>query len=50
MTEVLRKERRVSPIAIAVFLGVYAAALLIVLAPKDMFTATPGSLAVSSDE
>jgi hypothetical protein len=44
MTDILRKERRISPGAIVLFLAVYAAALMLVLGPKDLFTATPGSL------
>jgi hypothetical protein len=49
MTEILRKERRISPVAIVLFLTVYAAALLLVLGPKDFFAATPGSLADTAE-
>lgn len=43
MTDILRKERRFSPLAVVLFLAVYAAALVLVLGPKDLFLATPGT-------
>jgi hypothetical protein len=49
MTHVLRKPRSLSVASIALFLVAYAAVLMIVLAPKDMFIATPGSQQQADD-
>lgn len=43
MTDTLRQRRPVSPVAIALFLLVYAAALVVILGPKDLLVAIPGS-------
>lgn len=50
MTQILRKERRISPLATVLFLAVYAAALMLVLGPKDLFLATPGSLTNQAED
>lgn len=49
MTETLRKPRSLTLASAAVFLVAYVAVLLIVLAPKDLLTATPGSQQQTSD-
>jgi hypothetical protein len=53
MTETLHHTRRptrgLSRTALLMFFLVYAAALVLLIAPKDMFTATPGSL-IQPDE
>lgn len=49
MTETLRKPKRLTLASAALFLLVYAAVLLIVLAPRDLLTATPGSLHQTQD-
>ncbi len=49
MTQVLRKPRGVSLTFAALFLVAYSAVLLIVLAPKGLFIATPGSQQQADD-
>ena len=49
MTEILRPTRSLSRVAMLMFFVVYAAAMVLLIAPKDMFSATPGSL-VQPDE
>lgn len=43
MSQTLRPNRTISVTAVAIFLVVYVAALVLVLGPKDLFLATPGS-------
>ncbi|MBK6468182.1 MAG: hypothetical protein IPL38_07055 [Rhodobacter sp.] len=49
MTEILRPRRPLSLAAIALFFIAYAAVIILMLAPKDMFSAIPGSL-ITQDE
>ena len=49
MTVILRQRRSLSMAAIAVLLIVYAAVLVLMLAPRGTFSAIPGSLIQPDD-
>jgi hypothetical protein len=49
MTETLRQTRTVPRIALILFVTAYAAVMVLILAPKDMLSATPGSLLQPGD-
>ncbi len=49
MTDIVRQKRALPLFATFLFLAAYAATLVLVLAPKDMFSATPAALVQGSD-
>ncbi len=49
MTEILRTRRSLSLASIVLFLVAYLAVLLVVLAPRDFLSVTPGSQHVTDD-
>lgn len=44
MTEILRPRRNYALVATVLFFTAYAAIMVLILAPKDMFAATPASM------
>ncbi|GAB1362328.1 hypothetical protein MASR1M32_15640 [Rhodobacter sp.] len=44
MTEIMRPRRNYALVATVLFFAAYAAIMVLILAPKDMFAATPASM------